>query len=45
MNVGSGIEVRAVEAEEVARFESLLSERHYLGEAKPLESWEKLIDA
>src|ERR1700740_2136056 len=36
MNVGSGIEVRAVEAEEVARFESLLCERHYLGEAKPV---------
>ena len=35
-NVGSGIEVRAVQAEEVARFESLLSERHYLGEAKPV---------
>src|SRR3974377_2323461 len=35
-NVGSGIEVRAVEAEEVARFESLLCERHYLGEAKPV---------
>src|ERR1700757_4421360 len=36
MNVGSGIEVRAVLAEEVARFESLLCERHYLGEAKPV---------
>src|SRR3974390_1299169 len=32
-NVGSGIEGRAVEAEEVARFESLLCGRHSLGEA------------
>src|SRR6516165_3431003 len=36
INVGSGIVVRAVEPEEVARFESLLCEGHYLGEAKPV---------
>lgn len=33
---GSGIEVRAVEPQELARFETLLKEGHYLGEAKPV---------
>ena len=31
-----GIDVRAVEPEELARFESLLKEGHYLGQAPPV---------
>src|SRR5436853_5359323 len=34
--VDAGIEVRVVEPEELARFESLLKESHYLGPAPPV---------
>ena len=36
MKAASSIEVRAVEPEELARFETLLKEGHYLGQAKPV---------
>jgi hypothetical protein len=36
MKAVAGIEVRTVEPEELARFESLLQAGHYLGQAKPV---------
>ena len=36
MKAASSIEVRAVEPEELARFERLLKEGHYLGPAPPV---------